>query len=204
MAFTHTTGEDFTGNARYLDQDGWYHAVVTDASDQPTAKNGTLIKNAMLRIDCTVAAGTSEGCVDKLFDVVFFNPNPSHKDGGEFGRKIIDRALVALNVIDPTDKNKPVTGEASDLIGRQVILKMENDDRSGVMRLGLSAAEIYHVDDPAVKTQPRSETMLSLLPPELRRIGNRPAAKPAATPAPVSTPATAAAAAPLNADALDI
>lgn len=204
MAFTHTTGEDFTGGGRFLEQPGWYHAVVTDATERPTKRDNSLIDNAMLRVDCTVLAGTSEGCVDKVFDLLFFHPNTSNKDGGEFGRKIIDRALVALGVIDPTDKQKAVSCEATDLVGRQFIVKMDNEERNGKTRLGMAYAEIYHVDDPAVKTQPRNEAFLSLLPASLRRIGSQAAAKPAPTPAPVSTPATAAAAAPLNADALDI
>ena len=97
MAFTHTTGEDFSGGGKFLDKEGWYHLMVSSASDTPKKPGGELINNCKFSIDCTAAAGSVEGCKDKTISLKFFEPNTSHKDKGAMACKKIDRALIAMN-----------------------------------------------------------------------------------------------------------
>jgi hypothetical protein len=196
MAISYQTGDDFDTGGSFLDKEGWYHMIVTAASDTPCNRDGQPINNAMFRVDCTVAAGTAPNCRDKTKDLLFFYPNPNNKDGGEFGRKIVDRALLALNVIQPDQKNAGVDFTPEDLVGRQFIVHLQKD-RDGKY-LELAYADIFHVDDPEVAEHPKDGESLAIIPAEFRRIGNR-------KPAPRKEPAAvAAAAAPINVDTADI
>ena len=169
MPITHETGSDFDAGGKFLSAEGWYHLVVTSATDTPTKRDGTIISGAAFRVDCTVAAGTSPNCQDKQCDITFFAPKASSKDGGEFSRKVIDRAFLAMNAIDPTGKNKTVSIEATDLVGQQFIAKFSKDDKY----LSLDGANIYHVDDPEVKDQPKNEAVLNIIDEKHRLIGSR-------------------------------
>lgn len=212
MAVEWDTGDDFSSGNTFLDQDGWYHLVVAAATDRPTKNDGTLIDNAMFRVDCTVAAGTSPGCKDKTVDLVFFYPRPDAKNAGAFARKKVDRALIALNVIDPEDRAKKITIDPRQMEGQQFIAKLVKEE--GQKFLSLSFADIYHVDDPEVAGQPKNEQMLKLIPAEHRRVGNRPKPSPdpnsartqAASPSPPREPEPAkqAQAEPMDLDSLDI
>lgn len=189
---SHQTGSSFDTGGQYLSEDGWYHLAITDATDTPTKQDGSLINGAMFRLSCVACAGTSANCVDKAVDLTFFAPNTSHKDGGELGRKKIDRALLAVGAISPDQKESSVEIEAAELVGRQFIAHLTK--REGQKFLELAYADIFHVDDPEVAQHPKHAEMLATIPPELRRVGSRPAAAPvsaaaAPKPAPAAVPA---------------
>ena len=80
---------------------------------------------------------------------------------------------VLLATIGDDDKEKDLDLDLRQCVGRQFVARMEMDDDG--KNLNLAYADIYHVDDPAVKEVPKNEAALKLLPPALRRIGQRPA-----------------------------
>lgn len=181
MAIDWDTGSDTSSGNLWLDQDGWYHLAVEAASEYPTKNDGTLIDNALFRLDCRALAGTAPKCEDKNCDITLYAPSSTHKDGGEFAHKKIDRTLIALNVIDPQDRNKRVEIDVSKFEGQQFLVKLSK--REGYRRLDLDGANIYHVDDPEATHVPRNAKALKLIPPEHRRIGGRPAVPPTTKPA---------------------
>lgn len=185
MPISVKTGTDFDAGGKYLQSPGWYHVCVTGASDMPTKQDGTLLPNAFLRLDLSVLAGTTPKCEEKTTEITLFSPRPEARDGGAFSQKIIDRTLLALGVIRPDQKDAEVVFEAQDLVGRQCVVQLRQQE--GKKYLELAYADIYHVDDPEVANQPKHAGMLGVIPPELRmRKAATPAPKPAA-PLPVSS-----------------
>lgn len=166
MPITHQAGNDFTSGS-FLREPGWYHLVVADATDTPTKKGGVPIPNAMFGMDCKVCAGTSPGCEDKSIGLNFFHPTPDK----EFTQKKIDRILIALGIMQPGDEGKPVSFEAEDLIGRQFVTQLVHSQDPKYLEVNWS--DTFHVDDPEVANHPKNADMLSILPPEQRRVGKQ-------------------------------
>lgn len=214
MAITHTTGEDFSTGGRYLSDEGWFHFIITHATERPTKKDGSLVNNAMFQLSCVVAAGTAPGCEDKTFDLTLFHPKGDGSNGSKIDAKKIDRTFIALNAITANDQSKAVSVEVVDFVGQQFIAHLSHRDDDGKY-LQLHYADIFHVDDPEVKNQPKNEEMLKHIKAAYRRIGNQPpasqasqasAASSAASTPPASTPApeAEAGAAPLDLETADI
>lgn len=171
----HRTGSDFqTGG--FLKEPGTYHFCIVDAVENPTNKDGALIDNAAFRIYAEALAGTAPGQENKQCDIIFFWPKPSDKNEGAFNRKKIDRFLLAIGLMQEEDKDKELDIDIGKAVGKQFIAKMELDEDNKFLRV--SFADIYHVDDPAIKTVPKSESGLKLIHPSLRKIGEKPSGKP--------------------------
>lgn len=177
MALKHKTGTDQSVGG-FLREPGTYHFCILDTTENPTNKDGQLIDNAAFRIVCDTLAGTAPGQEQKQCEITFFWPKPADKNEGAFNRKKIDRFLLAVGLMKEEDKDKEIEFDIQKAVGRQFIAKMELDDEEHKY-LRLSFAELYHVDDPAVKTIPKDEDALKLIHPSLRKIGAKPATTPA-------------------------
>lgn len=190
MPIDYEAGGDISTGGKWLDQEGWYHFIVLDASEQPTKRDGTLIPGAIGKLDLAVLAGTVPGQEDKTTEITLFPPSPNHKDGGDFARKVLDRTWLALGLMtqQQIETKARVSINLSQAKSRQFIARMVKDDKY----LRLNGADIYHVDDPDVKDQPKDVTALRALPAAQRRVSSQEGAKRetvAASSAPAATPA---------------
>lgn len=174
----HKTGGDFNTGG-FLSEPGTYHFCITDATESPTNKSGALIDNAAFRVTVEALGGTAAGQENKCCDLLFFHPKPTDKNEGAFARKKIDRFLLAVGLVGDDDKDREVDIDLAKCVGRQFVAKMEADEDNARF-LRVAFADIYHVDDPAVKAVPKNEAALKLIPASLRKIGSQPV-KPAAS-----------------------
>jgi hypothetical protein len=165
------TGDDMgSGNTR-VSKAGDYHMVIEDISEPAVKPDGTLIQNSLFGIVAKVFATNAAGQEDKEWRGVWFNPNLQAKDGGKFDRKKVDRFLLAVGLINPSDKGIEADLELSDAIGRQFLVRLEeNQTRDGKTVVQMKFADIYHVDDPEAADIPKSQEGLSMIPAELRRV----------------------------------
>lgn len=193
MIENYETGSVINQGSNYVTQEGWYHLLILRATDKPTKADGSPITSLLFQIEGRVLAGGAEHQVGKSCRLGFTCPSPSHKDGGEFAKRKIDNALVAFNVIDEHDVNTRTPIDVDTFVNQQVIchVKMSDDGKY----CDVDGDQIYHLDDPKVQHIAKDESVLGAIPPERRKIGNRP--KPVAPPKP-PTPVEQAAANPVD------
>src|SRR3989304_4775920 len=86
MAYQRQSGDDLSDGG-FLKTPGWYHLCITQLDDPVQKKDGSLQDGASFRVHCEVLAGTVAGQVGKVVALTYFEPKPSHKDGGEFRSK---------------------------------------------------------------------------------------------------------------------
>lgn len=191
-----------TEASSFLEKEGQYHCLVNVVDEQPTKKDGSLLDGN--RFTLSILAGTEQSQVKRTFDPLLFNPNESHRDGGEFANKVQWRMADACNLIPPNGAAE-VEIDWQKAKSAQIVvfvsLGKPKDGKDGM--LGIDGAHIYHVDDPEVAHVPKSEPHLKLIPAGYRRKAPAAAAppkqtaaatKPAATnkPSPVTPPTTTA------------
>lgn len=166
----HQTGSDFAARG-FLQEPGTYHFCVIDCTEEVIDAKGAIVDNAAFRASLEVLAGTSPGQEKKTCDMLFFHPKPSDKNEGAFARKKIDRFLLAVGLIEENARDQGVDIDMTTAIGRQFVAKMEQDEKNPKY-LRLSFADIFHVDDEAVKAIPKCGAMLRQIPVRLRRVGS--------------------------------
>lgn len=168
------TGDDQgSGNTR-VSKAGDFHMVIEEISEPATKPDGTLIQNSLFGITARVLATNAPGQEDKEWRGVFFQPNLQAKDGGKFDRKKVDRFLLAVGLINPTDKGVDVEIDLDDAVGRQFLIRLEeNQTRDGKSVYQMKFADVYHVDDPEAADIPKSNDGLKLIPAELRRMNQK-------------------------------
>lgn len=163
--------EDIDGQSNFLTEPGTYHAVVIAVDEAPTSKAGVLLEG--FRVEFAVLDGTVAGQKDKQFDIMFFKPKLTDKNGGEFAKRKQARFAIATGILPRAEPGKRVTVDLQQANGRQLVVELEHqkDMTTGepTKFLQLTWANIYHVDDPAVAKVPKDATALSLLPDELRK-----------------------------------
>jgi hypothetical protein len=185
-------GGDLSTGGQWLSEPGWYHVLVTEIQDPATDAKGVPISNAAFKAVCEVLAGTVDGQRGKSCDICFFNPKPQDKNEGAFAKKKIDRFLLATNHASEQElstKGFRPNPDLQQMVGRQLVLQLEREGEKKY--LSLAFADLYHVDDPAVKAYPKCAESLTMIQPKHRWLNKTatPAAKPA-TPAAPAKPAT--------------
>lgn len=150
----------------FISEPGWYHLSIEGVNEEPTKANGEMMDG--FAVDVLALAASAESQVGKTKPITFFNPKLSSRDQGEFARKKIARLFLATGLMDDSDKGKSKVFELTDMEGSQFITKMEWDDDDHKY-VGISFAEIYHVDDPIVKDVPKDKAALGMIPPTLRK-----------------------------------
>lgn len=168
MAISGQSGGDLSEGGKWLKEEGTYHLLITDATENPTNNKGQLLTGKLFGFTCSVAAGTVAGQENKCIDIALWDPAQSNsEDNAASSQVALDRFLVAVGIItarQARDKS-PFSFEATDLIGRQLIIKFEKDAKSGYLR---EWKNFYHVDDPAMAKIPKNAAVLQMLPPQLR------------------------------------
>jgi len=160
------TGEDVSSGETFLSQPGRYHVVVQDLNEPATKRDGTIIQGTLFGVTFAVAEGPQQ---DKTVSVSFFAPSLQSKDGGAMARKKVDRFLIAVSLVDPSETGKAKKIKLDEAIGRQCCVEFEHDKEGKYLQL--KYANIYHVDDPEAANVDKSDEFLSMIPPHLRRPG---------------------------------
>jgi hypothetical protein len=160
MAFKHQTGDDFSTGGTFLREPGTYHVCVTELDENPAKRDGSLIDNAAFRVYFEVLTGTVKGQEEKTGDIIFFYPKLQSKNEGAFARKKIDRFLLSVGLVSEADKSKDLEVDLRQAIGRHFIVKLEHDDEQKFLQVAF--ADIFHVDDPAVKDIPKNAAAMAI------------------------------------------
>ena len=155
--------EDIDGQSNFLTEPGTYHAVVIAVDEAPTSKAGVLLEG--FRVEFAVLDGTVAGQKGKQFDIMFFKPKLTDKNGGEFAKRKQARFAIATGILPRAEPGKRVTVDLQQANGLQLVVELEHqkDMTTGepTKFLQLAWANIYHVDDPAVAKVPKDATALS-------------------------------------------
>ena len=177
MSFDYQTGGDTSTGGKFLTEPGTYHCLVTAVTENPTNPKGELIDNAAFRVDLAILEGTSPNQKDKVKDFVLFNPKPSDKNEGAFAKKRFDFFFLAAGLLtkQQIENKEKVSIDLQSAVGKQIVCKFQMDDNDKYLELAF--ADIFHVDDPAVKEVPKDKDSLAMLPPSQRWIGDKPADK---------------------------
>ena len=177
MPIEYEGGGDVSNGGKYLDQDGYYHFVITEAREVAQKRDGSVIAGMLCQFECQVLASSVPGQEEKEWSVCIRAPRADMKDGGEFSRKLADRWWLALNAMTRVqiEQKARVSINVEQLRGRQFIAKLKKSEKY----MDLDGADVYHVDDPAVKDQPKNVARLAQIRPEFRWTG---ATKPSTPP----------------------
>jgi len=152
MAITMETSKDTEIDPPYLTVGGTFLFIINSANEQPVhefgPKKGQLFQGFSVRAE--VLSGEHKG---KTHNFRFLHPNLSHKDKGEFCRKVQTRFFEATNFIDKTKRGVETSIElARDGKGRMFIATLEARpaDNGGTF-VDLDGGKIWHIDDPSAE-----------------------------------------------------
>ena len=160
---------------------GQYHLVVQNVDDTRDRVGG-------IQVTFQVLTGNVANQQGKTFRDTFFDPDPSHKDGGKFARKRMAAFLLVAGVIAREQLGTRVQIDWQQAVGRQLVAKVTEYKREGGNGKTYTGAQIdglrmHQVTDPAVAEVPMDDEALQLM--GVVRGG---AAQPAPQAAPQSAP----------------
>jgi hypothetical protein len=179
MSFSFDAPETTQGEGGGLSTPGTYHVVINDVREGESAK-GAAIDGLTITVE--VLAGTVEGQAGKTRSESLFLPSmkdvAKEEETGQpsMPRKKLAAIFIAANAMAPESLGKPVNIETALMVGQQCVIKFENQmeqDGEGkytvpTKYIQISYADIFHVDDPAVKAVPKNADALSLIAKEYR------------------------------------
>ena len=171
MAIKFEASNDTEIDPPYLQVGGTFLFMITHADENPVIRFGPK-KNQFFpgfAVRGEVLTGEHKG---KTHYFEIRNPDLSHKDKGEFCKKVQTRFFEATAFTDKTKRGVETLIElARDGKGRMFIATLEaKPGENGKVFPELDGGKIWHVDDPnADKCGEISASMLALLPKELRR-----------------------------------
>lgn len=171
----------------YVEKPGWFHCVVTAINPEPIHDGA--IKD---RVDIGIAVlgGTDPSQVKREMTIRLNNPNEGQKDGGEFCAKVQCRAAIALGAqaiitdasgqrvycevdkvpddaemeldwLGPDHRQEP-DAHAPWVQGRQMVVKLHEEEYQGKKSIKLDGAHLYHVSDPDVRDVPKDAAALKI------------------------------------------
>jgi hypothetical protein len=193
MGFNWKSGEDVASGSTFLEQPGDYHMLITKV-DYPALKHdGSMNNEALFDVHCSVLAGSTPNQENKTIKLTFYPPNLQSKDNGKFARKKVDRFLIAVGLMEPSDVGKELDINIEEADMRQFCVRLEKQSREVEDRktkkkemkefVTIRFADIFHVDDPDAAVIPKDNAALNVIPSLQRRVGMKSlsaTAKPAA------------------------
>ena len=157
-------GSDVSGGG-FVSEEGLYHFVISRIDDKPTNKDNVPLDNAFFTAYMKVVASTVKGQEEKEHRQTFYFKNESHRDGGAFSQKILDRFFLAVGVLTPETIGEQVNFEWEDLVGRQLLAKIKKNNKGYA---DIEGASTFHVDDPDASGYPKNDAYLKMIPAPLR------------------------------------
>lgn len=159
-----TAEEAASSGGTFLNVPGKYHGVIVDAVENPM-RNDKMVKGFMFEVAVHGADKANEAELGKTIKLYFGNGDASHKDGGNFARSKQTAAMIAANLITPSDLGKAgVSIEVENAKNHQVMFEIElgKPDSNSKRWPDLASANIYHIDDPRAKSYPRNAEVIEL------------------------------------------
>lgn len=168
MAIDFETSESTEMGAKFLEEEGTYHVMVIHTDEAPTIRSGNRKGEYLdgFEVEVEVIAGDQ---AKKTHRLMFNNPNLSHKDGGDFARRLQTRFLEVVGLIDPTQKGKRVSVELKTAETRQFIAAFKNREKDGKTYLQLDGGKFWHIDDPSADKCERDQLAIDKLAGAYRR-----------------------------------
>ena len=168
MSRNFKASSDLGGESSAIKQPGTYHCQVTHAADGESTRGKPITGVSAI---LSVLAGTVEGQVEKEFHLHLYDPDLQKSPSSqEWCQKKQTAYGVAINQIDPSKLGEEMNvdfGSAAE--GQQLVITLEENEYQGNVKLEVSYANIFHVDDPRAAGFPKSSEALELLPAELRK-----------------------------------
>lgn len=158
----------------YVTKGGFYHVAIMEQDPEPKTSDGSQYLDG-LGIKFQVAAGTHPDQFDKTYDCVFIKGNANQKDQGKFCNRKLMRLFLATGMMGEHVPGQQTTLDTSLMEGRQCVIELEEKPNSPTSKnpngthVEFKGAQVFHVDDPAVKDVPKHAELLSIIPKELRR-----------------------------------
>lgn len=202
--------EELGGGGNFVDQPGVYHFLVAKVNENPADKNGNPLNGLDLTLTCLKS--TANGQEGKSLNLMLWKPTAD--DNSDMPKKKLTRFCLATCLIGQHVPGQKAVVEPTDAVGRQLVAKLswrqKKNEQTGKWedtdRVDLHYSDIWHIDDPDVSKNgwPLDEDAISMLPLELRKIPDPPAADKTVTPAAVADPAAAVTAAAGSVDIDDV
>lgn len=164
MPFECEAPESMEGQSNFLKHPGNCHLVIDEIEEDPKGAPGGI------KLHCICLAHDVKSEATKTVGVLLGPPKQTHKDKGEFARRVICRALVAMGHYRPRDIQpgmRIVIESFKPYVGAQLFATLKDTDDHKF--INLDGDRIFHVDDPAAAKFPRDEAALKLLPESARR-----------------------------------
>lgn len=159
--------EDMSADPTRLEAEGEFHFYVKDIRDGMKPYNDDALEGFSVILQ--VLGGEHDG---KSIGVTFRDGQMTHKDGGEFCRKMQAAFCVGTNLLSPQQLNgSDVSFDEQAALNHQVIaaVKLGKPTDAGKRYLDLDGLKIYHVDDPRVADVAKSAEALAAIDPAFRR-----------------------------------
>lgn len=168
-SFEFEVADDFEGESSFVSHPGTYHAIVEDVK-VGVGPRGNAFEGSTVAV--SVLAGNPADEAKKTFNHMLGFPRATDKDGGKFRTKVMSKFMLAVNQINPADRGKKATFDASKIVGQQFVMEIvhgrPNDQGKSYLEVGNGGLAVYHVDDPHVATVPKDQAALQLIPAALR------------------------------------
>lgn len=159
-----------SSGGNYCKLPGKYHFVITGMTPNPSKKNGEPMMNC-LQVDMEIIGGTVPSEIGKTFEANFWKGKDTDKDQGEMANLKLTRLSLALGGQHvPRGKGAIDVANAK---GRQIVMEL-------AMRVGtdkkercdVNYANIWHIDDPAVRDVPKDADFIALCPTQFRKFAS--------------------------------
>lgn len=164
-----TTTETTQGEGGGLRDAGTYHVVVNEVREGESQK-GKPIDG--LTVSFEVFDGTTKGQAGKTHTESFFLPTKKdeEKTASMKLRKLTAMA-IAGNLMQPEQLGEELDIPFASMVGQQMVVKFDHQmemDGEGKYTIPskyiqVSYSDLFHVDDPAVKSVPKNADALSLI-----------------------------------------
>jgi hypothetical protein len=144
--------EVFSEGSR-LEAEGYFHVFVKDVRDGMPHNKDDMIEGFSCHLQ--VLGGEHEG---KVQGTTLRDGQDTHKDGGEFCRKVQAAFCVATNLLTPDQLNGgDQTFDEGAAVNHQLVIKtrLGKPDANNKRWLDIDGASFFHVDDPRVADVPK-------------------------------------------------
>jgi hypothetical protein len=164
--------EDMQSTAgNFVDMEGKAHCTI-QAAEVNASRGDKMVKGFMYELVVQafepiskVSKEVANSQLNRTFRMFFANGDATNKDGGKFAQKKQAAALIAANVISPSDLGKKgVEINVGNAVNHQVCVQfaLGKEDNNGKRWIDLFFDNIYHVDDPRAASFPKHADVLIL------------------------------------------